>query len=393
MGTRVISFLYIIYLARTLGVSDFGLLTVALAYFSIVSSIADFGFNRFLIREVAKKKSRAPELLWNIVFLRLFLTSLFFAIFSLALYLLDPDKVRVSLILLATLAILPQSAALTFDAIFVGFQKLQFSAISIFISGLSTALAGLILVGNGFGPTGAISALIFGQIIYILTLILFLYKTKALIFSPVNLSIIKKALIGSLPYGILGILGLLYFRIDTVMLAYIKGSFETGIYGVAYKFLEAVTVIPSAFFASIFPALAKMQTSDVAQVKRLYFKSLKIMVGLGILVLLGYIFVLPQIIKTLLPNYGLSIKAIMILSLSIPFMFAQVPGVGVLLSSDKYLKSVLWLSILTLSFNVILNLIFIPKYGYLAAAWVTVASEILTLLVFFNLLRIKVLAK
>lgn len=384
IGTRLVSFFYIIYLARTLGVGDFGLYTVALAYFSIISSIADFGFNRFLIGEVARDRSKAPELLWNIVFLRLFITSVFFAGFSLVLYILDPDKVRVNLILLATLAILPQAAALSFDAVFVGFQKLQFSALAIFVAGLSTALFGLFLVGNGFGPTGAISALIFGQIIYVLTLIIFLYKNSVLIFSPVNLSIIKKALVGSLPYGILGILGLLYFRIDTVMLSYLRGSFETGIYGAAYKFLEAVTVIPSAFFASIFPALSQMQITDRTEIKKLYFKSLKIMITVGILVLAGYVLILPPIINAFLPQYFSSNTAITILSLSIPFMFAQVPGVGVLLSGDKYLKRVLFLSVFTLTFNILANLFFIPVFGFIGASWVTVASEVLSFIIFFR---------
>ncbi len=172
-GTRIISFFYIIYLARTLGVSDFGLYTVSLAYFSILSSVADFGLNRFLIREVAIDKSKAPELLWNIIMLRLTLTSTFFALFSIILYFLDPDKMRVSLILLAAIAILPQGIAFTFDAIFVAIQKLQFSAAALFISGLSTTLVGLYLVGAGFGPLGAVNALVIGQVVYVIVLIIF----------------------------------------------------------------------------------------------------------------------------------------------------------------------------------------------------------------------------
>ena len=32
-------------------------------------------------------------------------------------------------------------------------------------------------------------------------------------------------------------------------------------------------------------------------------------------------------------------------------------------------------------FNIALNMVFIPQYGYMAAAWITVASEALVLLV------------
>lgn len=392
-ATRVISFFYIIYLAKILGVADFGLYTVALAYFSIISSIADFGFNRFLIREVARDRSKTSELLSNIAMLRITLTAVFFAIFSLVLYFLDPDKMRVSLILLATLAILPQAIALTFDAIFVAIQKLQFSALSLFIASLSTALMGLLLVGNGFGPMGAVNALIFGQIVYVIVLMIFLYQHQGLVLAAINLTVIKKAISGSLPYGLLGVLGLLYFRIDAVLLSYMKGSFETGIYGVAYKFLEAVVFVPGAFSVALFPALARLHDKDKREISKLYFKSVKLMFLAGVFLFLTYILVLPQLIRLFLPNYLQAIEAIKILSFAIPFIFIATPGVQVLFSSEKYLKTVVLLSLSTLAFNVILNLIFIPRYGFVGAAWITVASEILSFIIFFLLIKIKILDK
>ncbi|OGE27888.1 hypothetical protein A2867_02355 [Candidatus Daviesbacteria bacterium RIFCSPHIGHO2_01_FULL_40_11] len=391
--TRAIGFFYIIYLARILGVSDFGLYIVALAYFSILSSVADFGFNRFLIREVAIDKSKAPELLWNIVMLRLTLTSILFAIFSIILYLLDPDKMRVSLILLATLAILPQSVAFAFDAIFVAKQKLQFSAAALFVSSLFTTLAGLYLVGNGFGPLGAVNALIVGQVAYVTILIIFLYRHQSLVLSRVHLTVIKKIIIGSLPYGLLSVLGLLYFRIDAILLSYMKGSFETGIYGAAFKFLEAVTFIPSAFSLALLPVLARLHESSVKDVKRLYFNSFKVMLVLGLVVWLGYVLILPEIIKAVLPNYLSSIGAIRILSLAIPFMLIHVPAVSVLLSTDKFLKQVLILSVLALVFNIAANLIFIPQFGFIAASWVTVASEVLSFVIFFLFVKNRILDK
>lgn len=390
--TKGIGFFYTIFLAKSLGVEDFGLLTVALAYFSIISSIADFGFNRFLIREVAQDKKQTNILLWNILMLRLTLTSILFAIFAVTLYILDQDKIRVNLILLATLAILPQAMGMTFDGIFVALKKLQFSALTLFLSTLAMVLAGFLLVSKGFGVVGAVNALIFGQLIFAGVLFILLTLNHGLHFPKVEFSIIKKAIRGSLPYGVLGILGLLYFRIDAIILSYLRGSFETGIYGAAYKFLEAIIFVPSSFAAALFPTLAKLH-DDKIELKQLYFKSLKLMLSLGIVLLIGYILVLPQIIKTFLPNYLLAIEAIKILSLSIPFIFIATPGVTVLLSTDKYLKSVMFFSIFTLAFNIILNFVFIPKFGFIAASWVTVFSDILSFAIFFLLIKFQILDK
>ena len=109
--------------------------------------------------------------------------------------------------------------------------------------------------------------------------------------------------------------------------------------------------------------------------------------GVGITIL--YIVILPIFIHLYLHQYLNSIQAIMILALTVPFMFIHNPGVQIILATDRYLKTVLWLSVVTLLFNLILNLIFIPQYGYIAASWVTVASEAFSFLVFYTLLSIK----
>lgn len=389
-ATRVISFLYIIFLARVLGVANFGLYTVALAYFSIISSVADLGFNRFLVREISIDKSKARELLSNILLLRLTLTAVLFAIFSLILYSIDRDSVRVSLTLLAALALIPQSIALTFDAIFTAFRKLQFSGIGLFLSSLFTALGGFYLVNRGYGPAGAVVGLIIGQLIYAVFLFIVLRDAK-ISFSLVKVSIFKKALKGSLPYGLLGVLGLLYFRIDAIILSYLKGSVETGLYGAGYKFLEAVVFIPAAFSAALFPALAKLHEDNKSEMKKIYFKSIRLMFIAGILIAAVYILILPVLIKMFLPGYMPAIDVIKILSFSIPFMFIATPGVQVLFSSEKYLKTVIGFSLFTVSFNIILNLVFIPQFSFIAAAWVTVASEVLSFFVFFIFIRRKVL--
>lgn len=388
---KVIGFFYTIFLARNLGVEDFGLYSVALVYFSLASTISDFGFNRFLTREISKESGNLADLLSNVTIFRATLTTVCFAFFAIFLYLFDPDKLRVNLILLAVMAVIPQSVAMSIDSVFVALQKLQFSSIALLVLNVSTTIFGILLVNFGFSATGTIDALIFGQFIYLLTLIIFLKKQKIKYLGHIEFKALIKIIKGSLPYGILSILGLLYFRVDLLMLTYIKGNFDAGIYGAAYKFLEAIVFIPSALATALFPILTKFHETDPGKIKKLYFSSIKIMGFAGIGIALSYFLILPLIIKAFLPNYLLSIEVIKILALTIPFMFIHVPGAQVLLSTDKYLKPVFYLSIVTLSFNILLNLIFIPHFGVLAAAWVTVLSEILSFLVFFNLLKRKVL--
>lgn len=388
---RAIGFLYTIFLARNLGVEDFGIYSVALAYFSLLSIISDFGFNRFLIREIAVDKTKLPQLLWNISLLRLTLTLILYASFAVGLYILDSDKLRVNLVLLASLAVIPQAISLTIDAIFIAMQRLQLASVSLVLLSLVSATLGFYFVSSGFGTYGAVLALILGQTVYLLSLIYFLNRESKIKFANINSIALKEIFLGSLPYGILGILGLLYFKIDILLLTYIRGNFDAGIYGASFKFLEALVFVPSALSAALFPIFARLHEGDSSKIGKLYFKSISLMFLLGIFIAAGYWLVLPPLINLYLPNYNSAIEVIKILSLTIPLMFIHVPGAQVLLSTDKFLKPILGLSIFTLAFNIILNLIFIPQAGVKAAAWVTVLSELLSFIVFFVLLKVRVL--
>jgi O-antigen/teichoic acid export membrane protein len=387
---KLISFFYTIFLARSLGVSNFGLYITALAYFSLVSSIADLGFNRFLIREGAKDEQKLSQYLALAIFTRLAITAVIFTAFSLWIYIFDKDAQRVSITLFAVMAVLPQAVALTLDAVLVAKQNLKYSSLGLLFMSLATALVGLLLVFSGYGAIGAAAALFVGQLLYVFINLTFVYDQKLKFFTKSNFNNFREILEGSLPYGILGAIGLLSFKIDSIFLSYIKGNYEVGLYGAAYKFLEAAAFVPTAFATALFPAIAKLYIEGPEKIEKIYTKSISVLFSLGVGFTVLYFFILPMIIQFFLPSYMGSIEVIRVLSLAIPFIFVHIPSGQILLSTEKLLKTLIPTYIILFAINVILYLIFIPTYGYMGAASVTVFSEALTFITFFILLKKKV---
>lgn len=387
---KIVSFFYTVFLARVLGVDNFGLFTVALSYFSLISAVADFGISRYLIREIARGGKDISTLISNILILRLTVIAVVFALFSLGMTFLDPNVDRVFLTLIALLSIFPQSVALTIDGVFVAVNRIKLAAFGLIFLSVVTALLGVSLVYVGYGAMGAAASLFFGELLYGFFMWFLLWREKIIFRPTVETKILKEIIVGSLPYGLLGILGLLYFKIDTILLSYMRGSFETGIYSIAYKFLEAIIFVPSAISTALFPILAKLHDSNPDHVKRIYYKGLWVMLFISLPILLGYVLILPVIINFFLPQYIESIFVLQILSLIIPLMFLHTPATVALLSTDKYIKEVIIISFGTLAFNLILNILLIPQFGYLAAAFITVLSEAVSLLSFYLLLKYKV---
>lgn len=404
--TKVIAFFYTFFLARNLSVESFGLYTVALSYFSLISAFSELGINRYLIRSVAllsnhpNKKQGLSEILVSVMIFRLSVVTIVFALFTIFLKVSDPDGLRVFLSLMAVSAIMPQAISFTLDSLFVGVEKMAWSAVGILGLNVATTALGVWLIYQGYGVIGATAAIVLGQVSCSLLMLalpfkfgLKLLQTKESRPQILSLELFKDIAEGSLPYGILGVLGLIYFKIDSLMLAYIKGSYEAGIYGAAYKFLEAIVFIPATVATAMFPIIAQLHETSITKIKQIYWNVVQILFGVSIVVLIGFLIVLPILINIFLPEYTNSITVLAILSFAIPFMFIHVPGSLVLLASNKYLKPVIWLSVFTVSFNIIMNLLLIPPFGYIGSAVVTVLSEILSFLVFFSFLQLQVFSK
>jgi O-antigen/teichoic acid export membrane protein len=271
----------------------------------------------------------------------------------------------------------------------VATQKIKYSAICLFVLSVATTLVGGYLVFV-FGVFGALAGLILGQLIYLLGLVVCFRKLDIRLSAPV-VARLKMVISGTLPYAILGVIGLVYFRVDTLLLSYLSTPASVGIYAAGFRFLEGLVFIPSAVATALFPVLA--QIDDPAQIRQIYKRAVGWLLLISLPIALGFGLVLPTVIRVLLPEYLESIVVVQLLALAIPFMFAHIPGSLVLISHQKFLKPVIVASIFTLSFNLILNLIFIPRYSYLASTIITVLSEVLSFVVFFGLLWWKVLRK
>lgn len=386
--SKIIAFFYAVFLARSLGPSDFGLYIYAITIFGLVSQVADFGFNRFIVRDVAKDKKRASFYLANVFTLRLLIMTFVLAVFSLIIIFFDPKIERSSLAILASLAILPNALSLTFEAIFMAFEKMIYPALALIFLNLSVLFLGLIAVlGFGFGVFGAVLTFFLAHIIYFVIYIFFVFREKITFYFNFDLAFFKKALLSSFPYGLLAVLGLIYFKIDTVLLTFLRGEEETGFYTASFKFLEALHFIPLTVGTALFPLMARLHEKDPKYLASLYFSIIRLLLIISLpTFFLLIIFAKPLILLIYGYSFTPSILVLQILSFTIIFMFLHVPGAHLLFATEKFLKPVLLLSFITVGLNIILNLIFIPILGLLGASMVTVFSELTSFLVFFILI-------
>ena len=190
--------------------------------------------------------------------------------------------------------------------------------------------------------------------------------------SKINFGEIKKMWQMTWPMGVFLIMFATYDRaIDSLLIQNYIGAEAVAWYGLAYKIYGAM-LAPAYFYVnSIFPMMGKKETNN----KKLFTESSVIMAVSSLMAVLGIWLIAPLIIGILGgAAFGPSVGILRVLMVAAIFSYMGHLA-GFTLISEGGQKEMLKLGVVALLTNLVLNIILIPRYGYLAAAWVTVLTE------------------
>ena len=161
---------------------------------------------------------------------------------------------------------------------------------------------------------------------------------------------------------------------------------DVGIYNIAYKVLESLIFFPAMFIGLMMPLLSKFAISNINQFKKIFRKTLDILIIFIVPLIIGLLILsLPIVICIGGEVFNNSVTVLQILSIAIGLIFlGNLLGYSII-ALDKQ-KIGAWIYFGGMIFNIIANLIFIPKYSYIGAAMTTVFTELLVTILMFILI-------
>lgn len=161
---------------------------------------------------------------------------------------------------------------------------------------------------------------------------------------------------------------------DRVMIQRFCGTTQAGIYGFSYKISDVMLIFNSALLASLIPwTYRKLKEQKFYEIFHRTYLTVILIGGLN----LAFILLAPEAIAILgTTEYRKAMYIIPPLSCSCFLMYLYYVFVNVTYYYEKN-KLVVMASIGAAILNVVLNWIFIPIFGYLAAGYTTLASYIL----------------
>ena len=381
----VLGLLTIAMMTRYLGQDGFGYYTTAISFMQVFGILVDFGLSLTAVQMISKAKADVSRALSNLMTVRIVSAVIFLGLAPL-IVLFFPYSPEVKLgVLLTTVSFFSISLISVLTSVFQ--KELKMLEVTV-----ADVIGRIILLGI------TAAAVYFKQSIYwfyagmsianLLNALMVVYYCKRYVTLRVAFDwpVWREILRRTWPMALSISLNLIYLRMDVVILSMVRGPAEVGLYGAAYRVLDILTLLPAVYMGMVLPHLTLFYSENkFEKLRALMQRSFNVLMLFAIPIIVGTFFVARPIMAFVAGrDFSASGEMLTILILAVgPIFITSLFGYAVV-ALDKQ-KPMTWGYLTTAVLTFVGYIIFIPIYGWPAAAWLTVFSEALSMVWTFSM--------
>jgi O-antigen/teichoic acid export membrane protein len=373
---RTARFFFLFLAARKLGPEAFGIYALLVAIVETLSVVTGEGLADYLAREISQNPSLARELYKRVTLVRCFLALLLAPLAIVLLHFLKyPAEIQrdAALLFLVLFARGPLASsqglfrAAHRTSLLIWMEALQggvLLGLGFYLLTRETGLHAVIWAELGAGFAGALGAILVARK---------LWRNLPSVHVPW-----RTIWNATATFNVFPLITNIYDRIDIVLLSIIDGNAAAGLYALPYRVLTMLQIIPFGLMAAILPALASRVPSKSD--KQVCMRMATVLCVLSMFPALILTLLAKPLVLLVLGNSYAACRPILRLLIwaTIP-MFLNYGLNTFLLARDKERAFLRTSSICAIA-NIVLNLLLIPRFGYYAAAAVTIVTEGLLLI-------------
>ncbi len=375
-------------MTRYLGTAGFGAYATVLAFFALFVAFADFGLYQVTARNIGKQSPKEEQHTIERIFtLRAIISLGILTIAALIVpFLPYEENIRFAIILIG-IAFFFSSGYGLLNGVFQKHLRMDLVVITEFFGKVLQVgwIAGVMYFDAGFTwlIAGVLVAMVFN-----FTVITFLVRRFVILRLVWDPPYWRAFLAQSLPMGIAAIITFFYFKVDMLLLSFLKDDTAVGIYGAAYKIMENLIFFPAMVMGLMLPILSRALASDRAQFDVFANKTLKVFSVIILPIVVGILFRADDIMRVVGGadfDFHASATVLRMTAFALFFIFFGQFFTILLLVGNLQKRLMVALAFCAI-FNVTGNWLLIPHFSYNAAAAMSVATE--ALVVFLSALLV-----
>jgi O-antigen/teichoic acid export membrane protein len=377
IGNLLLGIVVTLVIVRALGAHGFGEWSAIFAITQIATNFGELGLTQTAITRAAGDTTRGPEWLGALLSLRFILALPVTFGSIIAVILIAPtSQSRLAGIVISLTLLLGVPAAL--NATFMLRVRNDVSMAILTLNSILWAISVIIVAASSGG------IVVFAALFTVVSaLTATITAVVALRMMPIHLRdsrhLWAELIRVGIPVGIAGMLITGYVRLDQILVLDLAGSREAGLYGAVYRILEQVQFIPIALMTTLYPLIASSYPNNIKRVQGLLQLATEYL-AIASLPILAFTIVESRSLVILLfgKDFAAAAPALPVLMAAFVFVsFGYVTSSMVILLELQ--RRFIVFAAIALVFNAGLNIALIPSYGFMAAAWMTLTTEMLVM--------------
>jgi O-antigen/teichoic acid export membrane protein len=377
-------------LARQMGPAEYGLFASSLATVTMLAPLAGFGLTQFRLKVYgvegwAANRWLKPSMRFTVV-TTLLATAM---VVAWALAAAPRDGTRFSLLVLTPVILSVLTVNLVSSKLRLEDRYTRMALNQMVIPGSRLAVAlGLLLVPQ---LTGRFVALTYGAISLLVALsaipqIRTMFRGEialkghgprtAAAATSIATPGVAEVWSQAWAYGVYAALYPVFFQISTILIKYIRGDAQAGMYAIALAVMTAIYLIPATIYQKfLLGKLHRWAAHDKPKFRLVYRKGNFAMFALGLAISAAMVLLGPWLIPMIFgEQYRRVVAILMVLAICIPIRFLST-AMGSALLTENHMRFRVYAMAMATFTAIAGNVLLIPMFDELGAAWATVAAE------------------
>lgn len=375
--TTVLSLIALALTTRYLGQYGFGQYTTAISWVTFFSIAADLGLTLVTAQLLSQKGADVKKVLSNLFTFRIVSGFLIIGLAPLAILFSPYEAIVKQGALVAALAFY----FVILSQVFVSFFQRELRTDRLAIADIAGRI--LFLVATWWAIQSQVGII---NLLWVLTatnaltfFIQLIYARRAVKFGFAYDKVVWQDIMRrSWPLVITIILNLVYLKADILILSLFHSQAAVGLYGAAYRVIDTLVAIPFLIGGTVLPILAtRWQANNRELFQKMWQKIFDMSAVIAWpLVVGGFILATPIMRLVSGDEFEPAGPILKILIFAVGFIFFSSFFGYTMISFDRQ-KQLIAVYLITAITSLGFYFIFIPKFSYTAAAWITVYSEVI----------------
>jgi O-antigen/teichoic acid export membrane protein len=368
IGSKAITLLLYAVMARKLGAADFGVFSFALALVTLVATLANFGQDGILTREVARDRGLIHRYFWNTLVLKLALALPALGLTLAVGWAIGMDGTTRLVILFLGIAIVIEALIQTCFAAYQAFEQLSLMPAVVITQRVVTTIPAIVALYLGADVVAVAAIYAAGTLVAVWLAMTLLARRVAGPRLEIDVRSWWPLMRLAAPLGVAGVFLTVLLRVDTAMLAFYKSDAVVGNYSAAYRLFEASLVVGWSVTAAVYPVFSRLTRESDPPVSFVYERALKLVLAPMLPLAVGAFLLGGSLVRLVYgPGFGDAGSALAWLAPAIVlYPVAQISG-ALLVAQNRQVALAVVYGLIALE-NVLANLVLIPLFSFKGAA-------------------------